>query len=71
MTRKYVSPQIEMIKIRLSGCLAVSPGGIPKEEDNLNPDFVEAPSPFFNPLFDLYGNPLKFDPLQNQYPDYR
>ncbi len=71
MTRKYVSPQIEMIKIRLSGCLAVSHGGIPKEEDNLNPGAVEAPSPFFDPSFDLYGNPLKFDPLQNQYPDYR
>lgn len=71
MTRKYVSPQIEMIKIRLSGCLAVSPGGIPKEEDNLNPGFVEAPSPFFNPLFDLYDCSLKSDPLQNQYPDYQ
>ena len=53
MTRKYVSPQIEMIKIRLSGCLAVSHGGIPKEEDNLNPGAVEAPSPFFDPSFDL------------------
>ena len=71
MTRKYVSPQIEMIKIRLSGCLAVSPGGIPKEEDNLNPGSVEAPSPFFNPLFDLYDSSLESDPLQNQYPDYR
>ena len=49
MTRKYVSPQIEMIKIRLSGCLAVSPGGIPKEEDNLNPGFVEAPLRFLTP----------------------
>lgn len=36
MTRKYVSPQIEVIKITLSGCLATSAfNERPKESDNL------------------------------------
>ena len=53
MTRKYVSPQIKVIDITLSGCLAQSGGGIPKDKDNLDPGFFQTNSNSFDCLFEV------------------
>lgn len=54
MTRKYVSPQIEVIKITLSGCLATSGSHEkPKESDNIDPGLSWGKSPHFDSLFDV------------------